>query len=558
MNHALKNIVLLGFYFLACNLSWAAQLVDKIPTELHENWSVCVHFEVSEPLCEIKESAAIGQVFAEDVHRFIYRKDFIISSDLQQSTIGLWLNTIDDVDEVRINNQLIGKTGSFPPQFQSGFRYQRLYLIPSIILKYNQFNQLEIKTFSSINRAGINEQPIIIGDYFEISHHQQEADYVYIISISVLLLLTLFQLFYYFLVKGSEETIYLSIFLVSFAVVAFARSQAPLHIGLDLSSTFKIEMFMISTGIIGFAFFTFRFFNLEIRKIYVAGVVAIALPGITSIIYPNPLLARYIAEIGYLAICVFSFFTVGSAVIISIAKRLKYSLIVGVFSILSWLVMCFDAATQSNTIIRLDLILIPYLLPIVAAISGVCMALVITHKYWQLFKGATYDHLTGSLLRPAFFQRLSEEIQRSQKERSLLLVGVISIQEIKNISASYGQGVGDNMSLKVSEIITKLLKPFDLVCHFSDDEFCIAATVESRAEAENYLRIMHRELVNTQQLVGDETKLFISTKIGGVIYNPDQHLSVSQLLQDANYGLAKATSQNAKDYWLLHNPTVTA
>jgi len=59
-------------------------------------------------------------------------------------------------------------------------------------------------------------------------------------------------------------------------------------------------------------------------------------------------------------------------------------------------------------------------------------------------------------------------------------------------------------------------------------------------------------------MVGTETELFIGAKLGGVIYNPDQHLSVSQLLQDANYGLAKAKSQKGKDYLLLNNPTVTA
>jgi len=558
----MKNInlkgILFGILLLASPICFSAQLVDSIPTSLTGNWSLCINFAKSKPLCQIKEKLDDSSDFSETVNRFVYQKEFIVSSELRQSTLAVWLGTIDDVDEVRINEQLVGKTGSLPPQFQSGFRYSRLYLIPSTLLKYNQFNQIEIRTFSSINKAGIGKHDIVIGEYFDFSHHQQEKDYLYIISMSILLLLMLFQMFYYFLVKGSDETIYLSIFLASFAVVAFTRSQAPLHLDLDLSASFKIEMFMISVGVVGFTFFIFRFFELEIRKVYIAGLFAIGLPGVTSMIYPDPLSVRYIAEIVYWLICLFAFLTAGSAVLISVAKRRKYSLIIGIFCVVGWLVMCFDAATQTNALFDLELPIVPFVLPITMVLLGIGMVLTITHKYWQVFKGATYDHLTGALLRPAFFQRLSEEIQRCQKDNSLLLIGVISIQEVKSINASYGHGVGNNLLVRVSEIITNYLKPFDLVCHFSGDEFCIAATVESRREAEKYLRNLHQNLVSTQQMVGTETELFIGAKLGGVIYNPDQHLSVSQLLQDANYGLAKAKSQKGKDYLLLNNPTVTA
>jgi diguanylate cyclase (GGDEF)-like protein len=558
MKIKIAKVLIIAFSILISVNSFAAQLVDSIPSALTDNWSICVHFQESDTICHDQNTPMLEQDFEAKVTRFIYQKDFIISSDLQSSAMAIWLDVVDDVDEVRINGHLIGKTGSFPPHFQSGFRYQRLYMIPSIMLKFNQFNQLEIKTFSSVNSPGLKQHPVVIGEYFEMAHHQQEADYIYVVSIAIFLILTIFQMFYYFLVKGSNETLYLSLYLVSFAVIAYARSQAPLHMGLDLSSTFKIEMFMISVAIVSFSFFVFRFFDLEVRKAYVIGILIMALPGLINIMYPDPLKTRIVAEYGYWIICLVSFITAGSAVVISIYKGKRYSWVVGAFCLSGWFFLSYDAVSQSDLFADLNLPLRPSLLLLATTAVGISMSLVITHKYWQIFKGATYDYLTGSLLRPAFFQRLSEEMQRSQQESTLLFVAVINIQQVKKISASYGHEVGNNLLLMVSDVLIRRLKPYDLVCHFSDDEFYIAARVESRAKAEEYLRKIHIDLSNTQQVVGAETELYIDAKLGGIIYNPDQHLSVSQLLQDANYGLAKAQNHHMKDYVLLNNPTVTA
>jgi len=553
MIRKLTSFLLIGLLIIVSGRCFSAQLIDKIPSELISNWSICIHYQATEMVCQNQSTPELKQTIKPDVTQFVYQKDFIISSDLHDSTLGIWLDVIDGVDEVRVNDHLIGKTGSFPPKFQSAFRLKRLYLIPSIFLKYNQFNKLEIKTFSSLNKPGLKKHPVIIDEYFKMAHHQQQLDYVYVIAISVLLLLTVFQLFYYFMVKGSNETLYLSLYLVAFAAIAFTRSQAPLQMGLDLTSAYKIEMLMISLGAVSFTFFMFRFFDLRIRKSNMLGIIVMAIPGLFSIITPDPLKIRVIAEYAYWIICITVFITPGAAVIRSIIKKRQYRWIVLAFSLVGWLVLCYDLLSQSSILIDLNWSFNAYFLLIATTFLGISMSLAITHKYWQIFRGATYDHLTGTLLRPAFFQRLAEEIQKKHRDDPLLFVAMINIQEIKSVSASYGQEVGNKMLLTVSGILTKYLKPFDFVCHFSDDEFCVVARVSSKHDAENYLHKVHDDLSNTQQVVGAETELFIDAKLGGVIYNPEQHLSVSQLLQDANYGLAKAKSHDMKDYILLNN-----
>ena len=190
MNKMIYKIFLYAAWLVLANVILntqvnATQIVDKLPVELKGSWSRCIYFESSNPICTNASTTRIDEAISKPVNQFIYKTDFIINSELQTFTVGIWLDVVDDVDEVRVNSYLVGSIGQFPPYFQSGFRYKRLYLIPTVIMKFNQLNHLEIKTFSSVNKAGLNSHPIVLGNYFEFSHKQKQ-DYIYVFCISTL------------------------------------------------------------------------------------------------------------------------------------------------------------------------------------------------------------------------------------------------------------------------------------------------------------------------------------------------------------------------------------
>ncbi len=550
---------LLGFLAL----SWlnmivgaqSAQLVDQLPSEINDHWSICAIYIDGESDCQSSALQNVKPSFERPVSRFIYTKPLIISSELNQSILGLWLNVVDETDEVRLNGYLIGKTGHAPPNYQSGFRHQRLYLLPSYAIKYNQFNQLEIKTFSGINRPGIRYHSVFIDNYLDLLEEQKRGNALYVAIMTILILLTLFQLYYYFMVKGSDEVIYLTVFLLAFILITFTRSPAPLHIGLDLNAVLKIEMFLMSVGFVSFIFFIFRFFELTIKKQTIFGSIAISLVGIVSIVYPNPLHLRIIYEFGYWIICFFALFTLGYAMLMASSQSMKYTRYVNIISFLAWLVICFDALSQSKILFDRHFELFPWLLPFTAALVGIAMVTATTYKYWQFFKTANYDHLTGMLLKPAFFNRLNDKLSHLRDNEQVLLVAVISIGEISHISSSFGQGVGNHILQLISQTIYKYITPIDLVCQFNRQEFCIAVNLTKQAEAENFIRRFHKGLVSNQQPIGEDTELYIGAKIGAVLYNTEQHQSVTQLLQDANYGLERAKNHPSQDVILVSNPT---
>jgi len=554
----LLAVVSLGLLLTATSLS-AAQLVDQTPSNISSDWSICVIYTSGESNCQNGALSDTELVYQKAVIEFVYKKQLIISSELSQSILGLWLDQVDETDEVRLNGFLIGKTGKAPPNFQSGYRYKRLYLIPSHVIKYNQFNQLEIKTFSSANRPGIGQHPVMLVQYLKRLSQQKTTDALFIAIATVLILLTLFQFYNYFMLKANDETIYLIIFLVVFTLITFTRSSAPLNIGLDLNAVIKTELFLMSVGFVAFIFFTFRFFELKINKLTIMSSTIISLVGILGIIYPMPLHLRFIYQSGYIIICLSSFFILGYVLLAASHSRRKYSAYINSICLLAWSLVFFDALSQTSMLLEWQFELLPWLLPLVAALVAIAMVIAVTHKYWQIFKTANYDHLTGMLLRPSFFKRLNYKLNQARDNSStFLLVAVINIKELSHISSSFGLHLNNKLIELISQSIYKSISPMDLVCQFNYQEFCIAVNVKGQQHAEQLIKQLHQNLVSNQQTLSDETEIYIGAKIGADIYNFEQHQSVTQLLQDANYGLERAKNQIREDVILVKNPSLSS
>ena len=89
-----------------------------------------------------------------------YRFKFNLPREYDGRTLYLSLGRIDDVDETYINGKLIGRSGSFPPDYQSTYYAWRNYPIPSEILNRNGDNVIAIRVYDSELEGGIVEGDI--------------------------------------------------------------------------------------------------------------------------------------------------------------------------------------------------------------------------------------------------------------------------------------------------------------------------------------------------------------------------------------------------------------
>ncbi len=89
-----------------------------------------------------------------------YRKTFKVPAGYQKKDLYLSLGYVDDVDEVYINGQIIGFSGTFPPRFKTAFRAYRMYPIPAAYLNMEGENVIAVRVYDSVIEGGITEGEI--------------------------------------------------------------------------------------------------------------------------------------------------------------------------------------------------------------------------------------------------------------------------------------------------------------------------------------------------------------------------------------------------------------
>lgn len=75
--------------------------------------------------------------------------------ELPQENMLLILGYIDDVDEVYFNGCLIGRKGSFHPNYDSAYDILRVYEVPAGLIRQNQTNQVAVRIYDDVGDGGI-------------------------------------------------------------------------------------------------------------------------------------------------------------------------------------------------------------------------------------------------------------------------------------------------------------------------------------------------------------------------------------------------------------------
>ncbi len=84
-----------------------------------------------------------------------YRKKFELNLSRINSTMYLRVGYIDDADEVYVNGKLVGKSGDFPPTFETAYNAFRVYPIPKNLLNLNGRNVIAVRVYDSQLGGGI-------------------------------------------------------------------------------------------------------------------------------------------------------------------------------------------------------------------------------------------------------------------------------------------------------------------------------------------------------------------------------------------------------------------
>ncbi|MGN6602816.1 MAG: beta-L-arabinofuranosidase domain-containing protein [Ginsengibacter sp.] len=116
-----------------------------------------------------------------------YRISILIPSAMKSKESGkgikLNLGKIDDVDQTFFNGKKIGQTGSLPPNYESKWDAERVYVIPEKDILWDKENVIAIRVFS-LDAGGVgmykgpyNFSPVQWSDSISVQHKIVETDH---------------------------------------------------------------------------------------------------------------------------------------------------------------------------------------------------------------------------------------------------------------------------------------------------------------------------------------------------------------------------------------------
>jgi len=84
-----------------------------------------------------------------------YRTSFNLPRGAQNFSLHLYMGYIDDVDEVYVNGNLVGESGSFPPNYSTAYSAKRSYPLPQKFLRTDGRNIIAVRVYDSQLSGGI-------------------------------------------------------------------------------------------------------------------------------------------------------------------------------------------------------------------------------------------------------------------------------------------------------------------------------------------------------------------------------------------------------------------
>ena len=78
-----------------------------------------------------------------------YRLKVIVPVAYETRELMLHLGYIDDVDEVYVNGELVGRTGSFPPIHETAYNAKREYRLANRLIQFGEENLIAVRVYDS-------------------------------------------------------------------------------------------------------------------------------------------------------------------------------------------------------------------------------------------------------------------------------------------------------------------------------------------------------------------------------------------------------------------------
>lgn len=188
----------------------------------------------------------------------------------------------------------------------------------------------------------------------------------------------------------------------------------------------------------------------------------------------------------------------------------------------------------------------PYEVKLIEAMTAhVSMAKSNATIYRKMEEMAITDGLTGLNNHRHFQQRLTEEVERSDRYKDKFAFFLTDIDFFKKVNDNYGHPAGDKILKGVSEILTSSIRNVDFAARYGGEEFAAILFNADKKTAIEIAERLRKDIEKTKFDIGDGKTLKITMSIGISTYPGDA--STKSLLisrADETLYLAKEEGRN--------------
>jgi len=159
---------------------------------------------------------------------------------------------------------------------------------------------------------------------------------------------------------------------------------------------------------------------------------------------------------------------------------------------------------------------------------------------------AHYDVLTKLPNRALFADRFERSIAHSKRNKTLLAVCFLDLDDFKPINDNYGHEMGDQLLIEVAARLKLAIREEDTVSRQGGDEFALLlSNFESIEQCTALLSRIHRSLAQPY-LIAEETH-YISASSGSTIY-PLDDADIDTLIRHADQAMYQAKLAGKNNY----------
>lgn len=170
-------------------------------------------------------------------------------------------------------------------------------------------------------------------------------------------------------------------------------------------------------------------------------------------------------------------------------------------------------------------------------------AVAISNAQWEkkLRYQAHFDALTNLPNRYLFKDRLEQSIVRAKRNDLSVAVLFLDLDRFKSINDSLGHAVGDELLVKVSEVLLTCVRAYDSVSRFGGDEYTIVLSDIPKNEAEEKAEQLADRILSkmSEPFIIDDREFFISPSIGISVFPKDAN-NFNDLLKNSDSAMYKA------------------